>query len=70
MDVVLWILAYMAIGVIIMAFIWSNGGNDLTVGDALFGLVFAAAWPLVVTVIGCKWAHDNKVMSLVLWKRK
>lgn len=70
MESFLIFLAYMSVGAVIMSFIWANGGHDLTIGDALFGLVFAACWPVVVAVIVIKWMYENKVMSLVIWKRK
>lgn len=70
MEIALWVLAYMVVGTVIMLFIWSNNGHDLTVGDALFGLIFAALWPVVVGVIAIKFAHEYKIMSIVIWKRK
>ena len=70
MDAFFLALAYMVIGAVILSFIWANGGKDLTVGDALFGLIFAALWPVVVGVVAVKFAHEYKIMSVVIWKRK
>lgn len=67
---VVWLVAYVAVGISLTSFLWFNSGNDLTVNDLLAILTLAFVWPIIAIVFTFMLLRESNVMSLVIWKRK
>ncbi len=66
----IWLVAYIAVGISLMSFMWFGSGNDLTVSELFKILLLAAVWPVVVIVVFAMFWRDFNVCNWVIWKRK